>query len=312
MWEYPVTSRWEVVSKWYQFAEEAMQKKLNGEFDEVYLTQVYPGFPGRFYDSLRESMFRGYGEITIPIETELILSAEEVINVQDFAKLHGLDRKANVILFECSPESGQSFVTTEFALKVAEMIVGHIYDSAVILSGSSKIKTNNPNIIDGSVLTFRETSEITEYCTMFIGTGSGITQLTRTSWSKPLQTIQLLKKRTVASIIWDRKRRGLDSPDVIEMTDCSASQVYNCVVSGMVVWEKTKEHFSTEIIPDFAIIRFHMRFDKAKREGDWLGILFALSIAVQDYGLSRDLFEFFMTFPESIWKLVTRKIQGIT
>lgn len=312
IWEYPIASRWEVTSKWYQFAQEAQQMKLDGKFDEVYLTQVYPGFPERFYDSLRESMFRGYGKITVPIETHILLSLEEVINVNDFVKLHSLEKKNTVILFECSPESGQSWVTQDFALKVAKMITDEIPDSAVILSGSSKIKTDNPNIIDGSVLTFRETAELTEYCTLFIGTGSGITQLVQTYWARPLPMIQLLKPRTVASVIWDRKQRRLESPDVIEMTECSASQVFQCVVSSMVDWKKSRDNFCEVITPDFTIIRFHMRFDKARREGDYAGILIALIVAVTDYGPTSDLIHFLFTFPESVLKLISRKIQGIT
>jgi len=311
VWEYPIASRWEVTSKWYQFAQEAQQMKLDGKFDEVYLTQVYPGFPERFYDSLRESMFRGYGKITVPIETHILLSLEEVINVNDFVKLHSLEKKNTVILFECSPESGQSWVTQDFALKVAKMITDEIPDSAVILSGSSKIKTDNPNIIDGSVLTVREMAELTEYCTLFIGTGSGLSQVVQTTWAKKLPMIQLLKKGTVASVIWDRKRQNLPTRDIIEISTCDEVKVYGCVTATTIGWDLARQIYCEETTPDFTIIRFHMRFDKAKREGNYLGILSAFAIALRDYGFSMELLRFFYTFPESIWKLITRKMRGI-
>jgi hypothetical protein len=312
VWEYPITSRWEVVSKWYQFAKEAQERKDRGEFDEIYLTQVYPGFPERFYGSLRESMFRAYGKVASPPIMELELSLEEVINVQDFARLHTLSRRTDVILFECSPESGQSFVTQNFALRVARMIVTDIPGSCVILSGSEKINTNHPDIIDASGLTFRENAELTEYCTLFVGTGSGLTQIIQTDWAKSLPIIQLLKPRTVASINWDRKQQGLPEGNVIEMTNCTELQVYHCCISAMVDFGFARRHFNEEIVPDFNIIRFHMRFDKAKREGDYLGILVALLVTIEDYGLSMGLWHFLMTFPESIWKLISRKAKGIT
>jgi len=311
IWEYPIVSRWEVTSKWYQFAQEAQQMKLDGKFDEVYLTQVYPGFPERFYDSLRESMFRGYGKITVPVEMTLGLTMEEIVNVNEFAKLHNLFDRTNVILFEYSPDSGQSFVTTEFALKVSSMVVQNIADTCVILSGSKPIETGNPCIIDGSVLTVREMAELTEYCTLFIGTGSGLSQVVQTTWAKKLPMIQLLKKGTVASVIWDRKRQNLPTRDIIEISTCDEVKVYGCVTATTIGWDLARQIYCEEITPDFTIIRFHMRFDKAKREGNYLGILSAFAIVLRDYGFSMGLLHFFYTFPESIWKLITRKMKGI-
>ena len=313
VWEYPITSRWEVTSKWYAFAKEAQERKDRGEFDEIYLTQAYPGNPHLFYDSLRKAMFRAYGKMTVDLQPIIVLGLEEVINVTDFAKLHNIQRRENVILFEYAAESGQSYVTPEFALKVAELVVKNIPGSCVVLSGSKKIKTDNPNIIDASGLTFRENAELTEYCTLFVGAGSGITQIVQSSWAKPIPLILLLKKRNNAGVstIWERKQLGLPADDVIEMSECKEVGVFQCIALALHNFKVAKEVYNDEIIPDMVMIRFHMRFDKAKRESDYWGILFAFMIAVQDYGVSPGLGYFLMTFPESIWKLISRKARGI-
>ena len=309
VWEYPVASRWEVTSKWYAFAKEAQDRKDRREFDEIYLTQAYPGNPDLFYGSPRESMFRVYPHtIEFPLEMDVILSPEEINNVETFAKR--LTNYKHVILFECSPESGQSFVTSTFALTVAELITTQIPNSCVIMSGNKPVQTDNPNIIDASVLTFRENAELVKYCTLFIGTGSGITQIVQTA--PPLPMILLLDKRTVASLICDRNYFAATSFNIIEMTKCDAYRVFLCVQDALRNGISTaKKTYCDTVTPDYTIIRFHMRFDKARREGDYIGIFIALAQTIQEYGLTWELGYFFYTFPESIGKLISRKLRGI-
>ena len=311
--EYPIKSRWEVTSKWYEFADEMQKLKNRGDFDAVYLTQAYPGNPYAFYGSPRASMFRMYPyPMTVPLTPVVRLSIMEIRHVLTFATEHELFRKKHVILFECSPESNQSFITEKFVKTAAELIVATIPNSCVILSSNKPIESDNPNIIDGSVLTFRENAELTTYCTLFIGTGSGITQLCQSDWAKPLPTILLLGKHTVASLISDNEYFNLPADKIIEMSDCDELHLLRCVQDiANYGFEEARQKYCEKLVPDFNIIRFHMRFDKAMHYHQYFDIPVAMLVTMQEYGLSRGLLNFLATFPESIGKLITRKLYGV-
>ena len=231
IWEFPVANRWEVTSKWYDFEKTAYNLKTSGRFDEVYLTQIYPGYPHLFYDTLRAAMFRAYPRpITVPKKPLVYLSLREIDEVRRFADRYQLEKKKYVILFEWSPQSNQSFVTEEFVLAAAGKIVLTLPNSCVILSGDKPITTNDPDIIDASYLSFRENAELSVYCNLFIGTGSGITQLLQSNWAMDLPTILLLNKRTTASVIVDHEYFGIPTYDIIEMTECDSNRLLACVV----------------------------------------------------------------------------------
>jgi hypothetical protein len=73
-----------------------------------------------------------------------------------------------------------------------------------------------------------------------------------------------------------------------------------------------KKHYGEEIIPDFNIIRFHMRFDIAMLNGRKIDILKAVAIAIKEYGFDiRGLGYFFLSFPKSIIRIRTRKAEGV-
>jgi hypothetical protein len=135
IWEIPLKSIAEVTEVWRQFEQEALEKKRRGDFDEIFLTQIAPGNLHNYDGMIRSSIFRGYpSRITVPVTPILRLSPIEIENVCRFAASHFIANKDQVILFECSPKSGQSFVTPEFALEVAKKIVAKYSDVSVILS----------------------------------------------------------------------------------------------------------------------------------------------------------------------------------
>jgi hypothetical protein len=322
VWKYPVENRWEVTTKWYKFKDEANALKARGDFDEVYLTQAYPGNPENFYGSLRASMFRMYPHpIIVSLNPVLHLSPAEVERVKQFALQYKLSEYKNVILFEWTPHSGQSFITEKFAMTVARGIVGLFPDdTCVILCGNKKpLKIDYDDtgffkvpIFDASVLSFREIAELTNYCTLFLGTGSGITQVCSTQWAKPLPIIQLLKQGTVASIISDHNYFKLYSGNVVEMTECSEEHVIEYVRVAFTDGISTaRNQFCEDIIPDFINIRFHMMFESAILKGRYLDIIPALTKTVSDYGMKRELIGFFLTFPKNFVKFISYKIRGL-
>jgi hypothetical protein len=156
---------------------------------------------------------------------------EEVENVRIFARSHHLEEKKQVILFECSPKSGQSFVTLDFAQEVSKQIIEKNPGLCIILSSNEPIDSKNENIIDGSSLSFRENAELTKYCTLLIGCSSGISWLCTSDWAKPLPMVQLLKGKTCmyASFVHDHEYQGIPTDSIIEMTECSPDKLSECI-----------------------------------------------------------------------------------
>jgi len=234
IWEFPLSTRNDLLNRWQQFENEAVERKKWGDFDEIFLTQVFPNNLKNFDGTLRSSIFRAYNKpINVPVSPVLRLSPAEVENVRIFAESHHLGTKKHVILFECSPKSDQSFVTMDFALEVSEKLIETIPDLCVIISSNDSFLPTGERIIDGSVLSFRENAELTKYCTLLIGCSSGISWLSTSDWAKPLPKVQLLKKETCmyASFVHDHKHHGISYDAIIEMTECSANKLSNCVTT---------------------------------------------------------------------------------
>lgn len=232
IWEIPLNSTEEIGAAWKQFEIDVKNKKNQGEYDEVYLTQVYPGNFQNYDGTSRASIFRGYSRpITVSVQPVVRLSDKEIENVRKFAHLHQLAMKKNVILFECASSSGQSFVTPDFAFKVAKKVLKNNPDVYFILSSNLPIHVTERHIIDGSVLSFKENAELTKYCSLLVGCSSGISWLATSDWAKPLPKIQLLKADTVmyASMIHDAMYFGLSTEQILEMQDCKPEHVASCI-----------------------------------------------------------------------------------
>ncbi|MDO9326159.1 MAG: hypothetical protein Q7T80_14510 [Methanoregula sp.] len=232
IWELPLSAGEDMVPCWEQFEKEALERKNSGDFDEIFFTQIYPNNFKNFDGTVRSSIFRGYNRpITVPVAPVLFLSEAEIENVRSFADSYTLRDKKQVILFECSPKSNQSFVTLTFAQDVSKKIIKKNPDCCIILSSNESFHPDNRNIIDGSKLSFRENAELSKYCTLLIGCSSGVSWLCTSAWAKPLPMVQLLKKATgsYASFVHDYNYHGLDTRMIIEMTDCPAEKVSACI-----------------------------------------------------------------------------------
>lgn len=232
VWELPLRTNEEIVAGWKLFETEAMERIRQGIYDEVYLTQVHPGNFQNYDGTSRSSIFRGYSKpITVPVQPVVRLSDQEVENVRRFADDHQLVGKRKVILFECASSSGQSFVTPDFAVKVAKNVLKNITDVYFILSSDIPIQCADRHVIDGSGLSFKENAELTKYCCLLVGCSSGISWLATSDWAKPLPKIQLLSTDTAmyASMIYDAMYFGLPSDQILEMQDCTPALVASCI-----------------------------------------------------------------------------------
>jgi hypothetical protein len=318
--EYPIGDRLDVKKEWFNFVK-FVNEHLKELYDEIYFTQAYPGNPDLFYDSLRASMFRVYPHpITVPLNPVVVLSQMEVERVAAFANHHHLSDYKHVVLFECSPQSGQSPLTEEGAIKIATSIATQ--PSAYVIMSGNSLKMSNlirqegcKNIIDASCLTFRENAELTKYCTLLVGTGSGITQICQSTWAKHLPTIQILDPHTVASLISDHEYFGLPTDDIIEITETKPERISSLISAtfffGIKRVKESSDAYSPKIEPDFNIIRFHMRFDTAMITGRPLDIIPALFLTVKEYGFSTGLLYFISTLPGSVKTILKRKSEGV-
>ena len=219
-------------SQWKRFEAEAGQRQQRGEFDEIFLTQItMPNFH-LWTSGVRTAIFRAYPHpITVDQSPIVRLRASEVENVRQFAHIHRLAEKSQVVLFECAPRSRQSQVSPAFALEIARAIVAKHPTVAFVLSSNHAFDSTDENIIDGSALTLRENAELTKYCSLLVGASSGITWIATSDWAKPLPMIQLVVPDLVQanSPMADFQQRKADTSLLIEMCDYSKDKVVDCI-----------------------------------------------------------------------------------
>ena len=263
VWEVPLLDKTEILKQWCTFEKEIYKRKENGDFDEIFVTQFVPNHLENYDGLNRSSIFRGYRRpVEVPIIPILYLSQKEVDNVANFVNEHNLKDKKYVILFECSPQSEQSFIDLNFALDVSKKIINELSNICVILTSNVSIPYIDKNIIDGSILSIRENAELIKYCSLLIGCSSGITWISTSNWSHKIPMIQLLKARPFwfASVIHDHNYWGLSTDHIIEMTECSTEVVSNCVKTVIQSsFQIAKLKYSQELIPNLDYYGYMLR-----------------------------------------------------
>jgi hypothetical protein len=185
------------------------------------------------------------------------LRPEEVENVRQFAETNRLEESAHIILFECSPKSGQSSLTPAAALEIAERIVGSVEGVSVILSSDRPVQSRDAHILDGSVLSFRENAELTKHCTLLVGCSSGISWIATSDWAKPLPMIQLRNADAwiPSSMLRDFEEQGLPTNTLIEMTEFSVEKVVACIKTALDNFEEARRTFHTRTPQKFETYR---------------------------------------------------------
>lgn len=227
-------------------------------FDKIIITDAVSKNLKYFFGPTRSCFFRSYGgEITVSKEPIIFLTSEETSNVAAFARKHDLLNENNyTILFEYSPQSGQSNMNIEKALNISNAIIKNNINVKFILTSNNKIKNENDNIIDGSVLSWRENAEITKYCKLLVGCSSGITWLNTSNWSAKIPMIQIIKKSQMyakgvysSSVALDFSYFGLSTNNLIELYDAEDDVIIDCI--SLVVnesFQKAKLKYPISII----------------------------------------------------------------
>ncbi|CAN5150324.1 hypothetical protein BH09BAC2_BH09BAC2_17100 [soil metagenome] len=240
-----------------KFRKEILDIKNKGAFDEVFITQIQ-GKNLAYYDGcIRSNILAAYPKpITVSKKPVLHLFAGEIANADSFAEQHQLKNYSHVILFEYAPLSGQLKITKEMALSIADNLTDDP-DIAVILSSANKISHTKKNIIDGSVLSVRETAALTHYCTFLLGCSSGITWITTSEAAKLLPMVQILD----ADAVWinpvsrDFERNGFSTSGVIELIDFNKKSLMDCVKAALQNFTEAKRKYNQPIPLQFKTTR---------------------------------------------------------
>ncbi len=230
VWEIPMKNKRQAAMSWHQFVRQAERRKKAGEFDLLFLTQIFPDNFAKCNGTIRGSIFSSYPRpITVPIEPVLVLSDEEKKNIRDFAERNGLREGGPGILFECSSESGQSFMTPELAIEIAKRLHHSHPDFPIVFSTRDNLPGLTGAMIDGSGISFRENAGLAHYLSLLVGCSSGISWITTSSAGKKLPTVQLIYQESGASLCRDAETFGWDDRDVIEMCDSNPLAIAECL-----------------------------------------------------------------------------------
>lgn len=305
IWEVPTANSMANVEEWNSFVAEVDNRKDNGEFDQIYLTQIFAENWFNFDGGIRSSIYNNYQHpITVPHQPVIQLSDTEVENVKIFAENHNLAAYKQIILVECGADSFEAALNPQSAYKFAQELTAENKDVAVILSSNRMIESEKTNIIDGSELTFRENAEITKYCNLFIGVASGISWLTTTNWAQKLNTVLIIDQTHVPmpSMIFDHDYFQLSTDHIIEIksNENALKKLKDCLNSiSTKGFGKSRSAFNEQIVvEDFAFLYLQLKDSLSKFE---LGKFFScLDRCVSRNGISMI---FSRHFIKIIWDL---------
>lgn len=218
------------VSAFRKFRKKVFDQQASGIWDQVIITSNVFSNQALYDGTIRGMILRAYpGKIDVPVQPVLVLSEDEKSRVAAFALKHQLANYKNVILWEYAPQSGQSFLDFPMVKRVAEKLTSK-GDTCVILSAANSFEASE-NIIDASVLSVRENAELSQYCTLLIGSSSGITWLCTSSAGKLLPMVQLLNPESpfLNAPSVDFERYGISTQQLIELISFNEQKILDCV-----------------------------------------------------------------------------------
>ena len=295
VWEVPIPD-WNTHDlAWRVFEREATRRLLRHEFDHAYLSQIWPNNFQNYDGTIRPSILRSYGApITVPVENVIELDAQELANVERFARDAGLEQFRHRILFECSAKSGQSFVTPDLAQAIAGRLYALLPSACVLFSTHLPMRLEHPNSRYAGAVTLRESAALTRYCTLFVGAGSGGTVAATSTAAKSLPMLQLLSASTsvYASFAHDFEYFGLPYEHIVEMTDENPDTIARAIAAACTEGIAAAQSRFGQRIP----VRFEHYFGLIKghllREDRFIDAAQSLLTTVARYGWTPELREF--------------------
>ncbi len=237
IWELPQNSWADMESGWNLFEIEAHELANVRHFDHVFLTQISPARFCNYDGTIRPSIFRNYpSPITVPVDVVISLTEEERDQVDRWFNASCASSSPEVILFECSSKSGQSFLTVEIAVQIAEQITAARQNAVVIISTHEDVKSENRRIISARELSIRQMARLTEHAHLFVGCGSGLTVAATSGAAKAnLPNIQILNRgmSKYGSFRHDFEFFGKPSDHFLELTSEDPSHLGMVAIASL-------------------------------------------------------------------------------
>ncbi len=289
-------------------------QKSQGIWDEVYFLQIADKNQGYFTGNTRNAILAAFPFKIDDITPVIELTNQEIDNAARFIEQHKIKSYSNRIVFEFAPMSGQSTLTIDKAINIARHIIAREKDTCIILSSHIQFTSPDAKIIDGSVLTFRENAELIKACNLILGTSSGISWLSTTSYCQPqIRMIQLVNKGYIFPnyLSVDFKRNNIDSSILIETEDENlANTTADIVVAGIKNFEEAKRKYN---------INIKVRFNTTPKivydaicYGQFRALYRHWKLNIQQYGLNiLFIINYFWGFLVSPYFLVRNKIKKL-
>lgn len=294
IWEWKVAGWESHEAAWYSLERAILELLQLGSIDRAYLSQIWPSNFQNFDGTIRPSILRAYGsEITVPIESTINLTAEEIENTHAFIASNGLRNRGNRILFECSSKSGQSYVSPQFAAEVAAGLAQRGVDCSIIISTHEQVPPA-PNIISARELGMRENAALTDACDLFVGCGSGLSVVATSPAARVIPNLQILKGSTsyYASFLHDFEYFGKDASRFLEMADIDAQQAANAIAaileSGV---DSARREYAVPVARDFSFYISLIRLWLLERLR-FAGALNSVWVTAERYGWDDQLLSF--------------------
>lgn len=301
IWEVPQQNTWpDMEHGWTLFEIEAHQLANAGRFDRVFLTQISPARFANYDGTIRPSVFRNYGRpVTVPVDVTINLSEQEKEEVDRWFHSSPASGASKVVLCECSSKSGQSFMTIETALQIAQRVTEADPKAVAIISTHEPLSTDNPRIVSGGGLSIRQTARLTEFVDLFVGCGSGLTVAATSGVAKPaLPNIQVLKRSTsvYASFRHDFTYFGKPAGHFLELTNENPEHLAKVVVAALKNgFAAAKEEFDDPVPLNFLWYRQLISLMLLER-GKYVDAVHSLLVTMERYGPHPELCTFARLF----------------
>lgn len=229
------------------------------KYDKIFITDFVEHNIHNCYGTTRSMLLRNY-PLSIKIDPHplIFLDHEEVEEVNDFCKVNRISNQTFNVLFECSPQSGQSLMTLKKAIQIAKNVICKNESIKFILTSKESFTNINENIIDGSSISFRANAELANHCNLLVGCSSGISWLCTSNHTKRIPFIQIIDPNyPSASMKTDFRFFGFKTDFLIELFNPNDNIVENCIIfSSYGNFSKAKRKFDQNYKNAFSDCRF--------------------------------------------------------
>jgi hypothetical protein len=288
IWEVPVASWPEVARAWMLFEIDAHELASRGQFDHIFLPQIWPAHFANYDGTIRPSIFRNFGRpINVPVDVTIDLEEAEIAAVDDWFKQSPAADASEVVLFESASKSGQSFMTAELAMQLAEAITAARPKASVILSSHDAKPGENPRILSAAHFSVRQIARLTHQVDLFVGCGSGLTVAATSGTAKQgLANIQVLNRHTsvYASFRHDFAYYGKPVDQFLELMSTEPEALQTVILSALVEGFATAKASFDEPVPLTFDWYYHMLKSMLIDQGRHVEAMHSVLVTAERYG----------------------------